>query len=272
MVEREMDLPVRVVQITDTHLFRDPRAALLKLNTQDSFEKVMELVIQNESDIDVVLGTGDIAQDASREAYLRFAQAMQPLNAPFYWIPGNHDHRQVMETLEPFEHAFANLVTLGKWQIVLLDSSVAGEVYGRLHERELQHLERTLQAVARHLEVEHVLVCLHHNPVDGTAGWMSGIGLHNQDEFLAIIERHACVRAVLYGHIHQELDFVRQGVRYLCTPSTCIQFKPQVQDFTLDDVNPAYRTLLLQPDGRIDTHVIRVTGHAFEVDHTSTGY
>jgi len=272
MVKREMELPVRVVQITDTHLFRDPRAALLKLNTQDSFEKVMELVIQNEPGIDVVLGTGDIAQDASREAYLRFAQAMQPLKAPFYWIPGNHDRRAVMETLAPFEHAFTNLITLGKWQIVLLDSSVAGEVHGRLHERELQHLERTLRAVARHPEVEHVLVCLHHNPVDGSAGWMSGIGLHNQEEFLAIIERHACVRAVLYGHIHQELDFERQGVRYLCTPSTCIQFKPEVEDFTLDDVNPAYRTLLLQPDGRIDTRVIRVTGHAFEVDHTSTGY
>ncbi len=272
MVKREMELPVRVVQITDTHLFRDPRAALLKLNTQDSFEKVMELVIQNEPGIDVVLGTGDIAQDASREAYLRFAQAMQPLKAPFYWIPGNHDRRAVMETLAPFEHAFTNLITLGKWQIVLLDSSVAGEVHGRLHERELQHLERTLRAVPRHPEVEHVLVCLHHNPVDGSAGWMSGIGLRNQDEFHAIIERHACVRAVLYGHIHQELDFERQGVRYLCTPSTCIQFKPQVEDFTLDDVNPAYRTLLLQPDGRIDTQVIRVTGHAFEVDHTSTGY
>jgi Icc protein len=272
MANRDTELPVRVVQITDTHLFRDARAALLKLNTQDSFEKVMDLVIRNETSIDVVLGTGDIAQDASKEAYLRFAQAMQSLKAPFYWIPGNHDRRKVMETLSPWEHAFTNLITLGKWQIVMLDSSVLGEVHGRLHDRELQHLEKSLKAVQEHPDVEHVLVCLHHNPVEGSASWMAGIGLHNHDEFLAIIDRYSCVRAVLYGHIHQELDFKRKGVRYLCTPSTCIQFKPKVQDFTLDDVNPAYRWLSLLPDGRIESEVVRVTGYVFEVDHTSTGY
>jgi len=272
MANRDTELPVRVVQITDTHLFRDPRAALLKLNTQESFEKVMDLVIRNEASIDVVLGTGDIAQDASREAYQRFAQAMQVLPAPFYWIPGNHDRRQVMEALTPWEHAFTNLITLGKWQIIMLDSSVLGEVHGRLHERELQHLEKSLQAVQRNPDIEHVLVCLHHNPVEGSAAWMSGIGLRNHEEFLAIIDRYPSVRAVLYGHIHQALDFLRKGVRYLCTPSTCIQFKPGVQDFTLDDVSPAYRWLSLLPDGNIESEVVRVTGYDFEVDHTSTGY
>jgi len=272
MANRDTELSVRVVQITDTHLFRNPRAALLKLNTQDSFEKVMDLVIRNETSIDVVLGTGDIAQDASREAYERFAQAMQVLKAPFYWIPGNHDRRQVMEKLTPWEHAFTNLITLGKWQIIMLDSSVLGEVHGRLHERELQHLDKSLRAVQQNPLIEHVLVCLHHNPVEGSATWMSGIGLRNHDEFLAIIDQYACVRAVLYGHIHQELDFQRKGVRYLCTPSTCIQFKPDVQDFTLDNVNPAYRWLSLQPDGNIESEVVRVTGYIFEVDHTSTGY
>ena len=263
---------MRVVQITDTHLFGDARVALLKLNTQDSFEKVMDLVIRNETSIDVVLGTGDIAQDASPEAYLRVAQAMQSLKAPFYWIPGNHDRRQVMESLSPWEHAFTNLVTLGKWQIIMLDSSVMGEVYGCLNDRELQGLEKSLQAVQQHSEVEHVLVCLHHNPVEGSAAWMAGIGLHNNEEFLAVIDRFTCVRAVLYGHLHQELDFQRKGVRYLCTPSTCIQFKPEVQDFMLDDVNPAYRWLNLLPDGRIESEVVRVTGYVFEVDHTSTRY
>lgn len=272
MANRDAELPVKVVQITDTHLFRDSRAALLKLNTQDSFEKVMDLVIRNEASIDVVLGTGDIAQDASREAYLRFADAMQSLNAPFYWIPGNHDRRQVMESLSLYKDAFTNLITLGKWQIVMLDSSVLGEVHGRLHDRELQHLEKSLCAVQQNPAVEHAMVCLHHNPVAGSAAWMSSIGLQNQDEFLAIIDRYSSVRAVLYGHIHQELDFDRNGVRFFCTPSTCIQFKPKVQDFTLDDVNPAYRWMTLHPDGRIDSEVVRVTDYVFEVDHSSTGY
>jgi Icc protein len=101
---------------------------------------------------------------------------------------------------------------------------------------------------------------------------MNDIGLHNQDEFNAMVDRFASIRAVVYGHIHQELDFLREGVRYFCTPSTCIQFKPEVEDFALDDLSPAYRWFDLYSDGRIASGVERVTGYVFDVDHESTGY
>lgn len=272
MTRETAGAPVRVVQITDTHLFRDPRAALLKLNTQDSFEKVVELMTTKESSIDLILATGDIAQDASKEAYVRFGDAMQPFAAPFYWIPGNHDRRRVMEGLDCYQDAFCNLVSLSNWQFILLDSSVVGEVHGHLSDRELVHLEKSLETAQNDPAIDHVMVCLHHNPIPGTASWMEGIGLHNDAAFLSIIDRFEIVRTVVYGHIHQELDFIRNKVRFFCTPSTCIQFKPEVTDFTLDDVNPAYRWLNLYTDGRIESAIERVTAYEFEVDHTSKGY
>lgn len=272
MTREAAGAPVRVVQITDTHLFRDPRAALLKLNTQYSFEKVVELMAAKEANIDLILATGDIAQDASVEAYLRFGDAMQSFQAPFYWIPGNHDRRRVMENLDQYQDAFTNLVSLSNWQVIMLDSSVVGEVHGHLSERELIHLEQSLQAAQSNPQIEHCLVCLHHNPVPGSAQWMDGIGLRNDKAFLGIIDRFEFVRAVVYGHIHQELDFTRNDVRYFCTPSTCIQFKPEVTEFSLDDVSPAYRWLNLFEDGRIESEIERVTGYEFEVDHTSKGY
>ena len=225
-----------------------------------------------EDSIDLILATGDIAQDASVEAYLRFGDAMQPFQAPFYWIPGNHDRRRVMERLEKYQDAFANLANLSNWQVILLDSSVVGEVHGHLSERELLHLERSLQAAQSNPQIEHCLVCLHHNPVPGSAVWMEGIGLHNDKAFLAIVDRFEIVRAVVYGHIHQELDFKRKDVRYFCTPSTCIQFKAEVTEFALDDVSPAYRWFNLHSNGHIESAVERVTGYEFEVDHTSQGY
>ena len=272
MTRENAEAPVRVVQLTDTHLFRDPGAALLKLNTQDSFEKVMDLIGANETAIDLVLATGDIAQAASREAYLRFGDAMRAIDAPFYWIPGNHDRRRVMENLEHYQQAFHNLAEIDNWQVIMLDSSVAGEVHGHLGEREMAHLENSLAAATANPAIDHVLVCLHHNPVPGSAGWMNDIGLHNDEDFLSVIDRFGIVRAVVYGHIHQELDFERKGIRYFCTPSTCIQFRPDVMDFTLDELNPAYRWFNLHRDGRIESGVERVTGHVFEVDHSSTGY
>lgn len=268
---KQTQTPVRILQITDSHLFRDPTSALLRLNTQYSFEKVLELVDTRESQIDIVLATGDIAQDASVEAYLRFGRAMDALGAPFYWIPGNHDCRATMGKVPSYEKACTRLIKIGNWQIIMLDSSVTGEVYGYLPENELINLENSLLASADDPTISHTMVCLHHNPVPGTARWMQDIGLHNQDKFLKIVDRFNSVRAVVYGHIHQELDFLRNDVRYFCTPSTCIQFKPAVTDFALDDINPAYRWFDLHRDGTISSAVERVAGF-FEVDHSSTGY
>ncbi len=267
----QTETPVRILQITDSHLFRDPTAALLRLNTQHSFEKVLELVGSRESHIDVVLATGDIAQDASVEAYHRFGRAIDALGAPFYWIPGNHDRRAIMEKVPSYEKASTRLIKTQNWQIIMLDSSVTGEVHGHLSAKELDHLEKSLQAADVDQDIDHTIVCLHHNPVPGSAQWMNGIGLHNQDEFLSIVDRFSSVRAVVYGHIHQELDFLRNNVRYFCTPSTCIQFKPEVTDFALDDVNPAYRWFDLHRNGAINSAVERVAGF-FEVDHSSSGY
>jgi len=268
MIDKAGNRTVRLVQITDTHLYGDSDAQLLKMNTQDSFEYVLRLVAQNEAHVDAFVITGDIAQDASKQAYLRFDACMKRFSAPYYWIPGNHDHRSVMADIPQCRSAGDKRIVLGNWQILMLDTSIPGEVHGRLADRELQFLDRELG----NDDVDHSLVCLHHNPIPGSASWMDGIGLENAEAFLEIVRGHASVRSVVYGHIHQHLDFVQDGVRFLCTPSTCIQFKPGVEDFTLDELSPAYRWLELEADGSLRTGVERVTDFEFALDHSAGGY
>ena len=67
-------------------------------------------------------------------------------------------------------------------------------------------------------------------------------------------------------------DFTIAGIRFFCTPSTCIQFKPEVIDFALDEVNPGYRRLKLYSDGKIESEVIRIDGSEFRPDFNSEGY
>lgn len=262
--------PIRLVQITDTHLYGSATGTLLKMNTGKSFDSVLDLVDKQEEEIDLILATGDIAQDSTVTAYRQFIEGMARLEAPFRWIPGNHDSASVM--LEVDGKASGKEVRINNWQILFLDSSVEGQVHGRLTPAELQFLEAALEAVAQDTSVEHSLICLHHNPVKGTAAWMQDIGLHNSDEFFAVIGRFAKCRCVVYGHIHQELDFEYQGVRCLCAPSTCIQFKPDVTNFALDRRNPGYRALKLFGNGDIQTQVSRITGFESTADFRSTGY
>jgi Icc protein len=87
-----------------------------------------------------------------------------------------------------------------------------------------------------------------------------------------IIEQYPGVKGVLWGHVHQEVDYLRNGLRMLATPSTCIQFAGNSDDFKVDDLPPGLRHLQLQPDGSINTQVHRVTDRSFTVDLASSGY
>jgi len=264
--------PLRLLQITDTHLYTDPDAALLGLNTQDSFVRVVDLMASQQPEPDWIVATGDIAQDASVAAYHRFADTISRLPAPFSWIPGNHDRRSVMISTPAFKTAFVEQVKLANWRIIMLDTSVPGEVHGLLSAHELAHLDASLARAVHSDTPMHCLVCLHHNPVPGTAGWMQDIGLHNADALIEILQRYDNVRGVVYGHIHQTLDFEAHGLRFFCTPSTCIQFKPGVKDFALDLRSPAYRWFDLHADGRIDTQVERLQDYDVKVDQQAGGY
>ena len=264
--------PIHLVQITDTHLYSGSAATLLKMNTQDSLNHVIDLVKIKESTIDLILATGDIAQDASFDAYNNFSKAISELGAPYRWIPGNHDNIAMMELISAVTDACERVITINNWQILMLDTSILGQVHGRLADKELQLIDTTLTAAQNDAEVEHCLVCLHHNPISGGAVWMHDIGLENGEEFSDRLARFDKVRAIVYGHIHQELDFMHDQHRCFCTPSTCLQFKPNAIDFTLDNVNPGYRNFKLFEDGRIESEVYRVTGSDFEADYSSLGY
>ncbi|MCH8552288.1 MAG: 3',5'-cyclic-AMP phosphodiesterase [Natronospirillum sp.] len=259
--------PWRLVQITDPHLFGDPSRRLQGMDTRESFAAVSELVRAERSHIDLILGTGDIAQDGSEEAYQLFHDESFKLAPDMVWIPGNHDEAARMQALPFGEQCHRKIVDNEHWRIVLLDSSVPRNVHGFLEDAELEFLDEALETAGN----RHILVALHHHPIPSGSAWLDNHILRNTEPFHRLISKHEEVRAVLWGHIHQHVDKVIDGVHYLATPSTCIQFAPNQFDFKLDDKPPGYRWLDLWPDGHIDTDISRVDVH-IDVDLAGTGY
>ena len=257
-----------IVQITDPHLFADAQGRLLGMNTRDSLEKVIDKVLAEQPQIDLLLITGDLTQDGSVASYQAFQQMSARIKAPTRWFAGNHDEPLVMEAVAKGTDLLEQVVDIGAWRVILLNSAVPGTVPGRLADAELELLERSLQAAPE----RHHLICLHHHPISIDCKWMEPIGLRNADALFAITDRYPQARALLWGHIHQEIDQSLGELRLLATPSTCIQFKPRSDDFALDDLPPGYRWLRLQPNGKIETAVSRVEGYAFKPDFSSDGY
>lgn len=258
----------RVVQITDSHLFADPAECLQGMPTSESLAAVVESVLAEQRDVRLLLATGDISQDGSIESYRQFAAQVDAIGAPMRWLPGNHDEVPVLQEATGSKDWAQPVFDLPGWKVLLLDSTIPGAVYGYLREDQLQLLENTLAAVTD----SRVLVCLHHHPFPSGSRWLDRIGLHNMDEFFAVLDRFDNVGAVLWGHIHQEMDRVRNGVRLLGSPSSCIQFAPDSEDYSLDDRQPGYRWLDLHADGRIETGISRLQQPGWQVDLSGNGY
>jgi Icc protein len=209
-----------------------------------------------------------LSQDGSVESYQAFRQLSAQIAAPARWLPGNHDELPQMAEAAQQSDFLEPVIDIGQWRITLLDSAVPGSVPGYLQDAQLQLLAQALSEAPQ----RHHLICLHHHPVSIDCAWMEPIGLRNPEALFAVLGRFPQVRAVLWGHIHQMFDQVREGVRLLASPSTCIQFAPGSEDFQLDDLPPGYRWLRLHDDGRLETGISRVTGFAFEVDLGGEGY
>ena len=143
---------------------------------------------------------------------------------------------------------------LGAWRMIFLSTFGEGEVGGALGEGELSRMAATLGNYPR----EHALICMHHPPLPMGSAWLDTPGLRRADAFLRIVRRHANVRAVLWGHVHQASDRILGGVRFLSAPSTCSQFLPQSDEFKIDSRPPGMRWLNLEPDGGLATEVVRV--------------
>jgi Icc protein len=151
--------------------------------------------------------------------YLRFKSILGQLQKPVLCVPGNHDEPDAMRaSLSDAPFQYCGTRRLGEWQLILLDSYDPGHVGGRLTEGELSRLDAALAQVPAHALLCHV-------------------------------------RGILWGHVHQVYEAERNGVRLFATPSTGAQFLPHSDRYAVDSRPPAYRTLDLQADGRIESEV-----------------
>ncbi|MEO0853961.1 MAG: phosphodiesterase [Cyanobacteria bacterium J06648_11] len=273
------EAPLYIVQITDCHLFANPKRQLLGVETESTLQSTLATVSALNPFPDVVLMTGDLSQDGSVLSYARLRHHLRAaVPADIYWLAGNHDRLAAMKEelssnpdldaavprrqghhAQPHQRHRMHgddVFSRQGWTFILLNSQIPGKDSGRLSAETLQFLESELERAAA--SDQHVSVCLHHPPFSMTSEWLDTTALHDPEQLFDVLDRFPNVRAVIFGHVHQEFRTVRRGVTYLSCPSTCIQFKPGSNEFTLDLIPPAFRQLWFYPEGSIDTQLVRL--------------
>ena len=260
---------LKILQITDMHLFEDPNSTLLGVNTEQSFLATLEKAKSESWPPDLIFFTGDISQDSTEAAYTRLIEHISPLNIPCYTLPGNHDIPQILSaTLNKpplFSQAFLHTEN---WLFAFLDSATPNEEGGTLKDHEVVALEKEIQ---QHPD-KNVLICLHHQVIEVGSEWLDTMLTVNTSSLFDLMKNTPAIKGIIHGHAHQEFESIIGSIPIWGCPSTCFQFAPHSKEFALGNEAPGYRWLKLTDNGKIETAVVRLDEALTSLEKTATGY
>lgn len=229
----ERDPALTVVQISDTHLCRE---ATDRADGPDrQLDRAIDLAVECAPDL--VLLTGDIADDGSEEACRRVRTAIDRLGAPILAVPGNHDCRDAVRSVfGPSDELVA-----GGWRILLADTFVPDRISGRVD----------ADALLRRLGPDSdrpTLLALHHPPIGtSTKEWFV---LEGGDALVAGLSGRSDVRIVASGHLHQAFNVVSAGISYIGCSSTWYSLAHRNEEYRPDGGHVGATAYRLHPDGK----------------------
>lgn len=250
-----MDSPLVILQISDLHILAESGKSLSGIETEQSFIQLLAHAHNKHQKIDLLLVTGDLAQDPCQSSYQRIYQALKKYQTRTVCLPGNHDDFTLMQKIIKGKQVNCDKQLQFKhWQIICLNSKKNGATGGHLSLSELNYLIETLD---KHPDL-NTLITVHHPPILTNSLWMDTMIIDNSHELFSLLKKHPQVKAISCGHIHQEMEHIKDNKLILGTPSTCFQFKPLSAEYALDHTKPGYRVFSLHANGIVDSKIYRI--------------
>lgn len=216
---------MNIIQITDTHLFKDDNKKMYGVNTNFNFYQVIDKIKKYQSVIpDCLILTGDISQDESRESYQKIVKKLEEIGIKTYWIPGNHDNIELMESVFSQSKLFYKVrkISFNYWDFVFLNTKIEHADSGFLHQSELTALETELN----HIEnTKNVAIIMHHHPIEVKTPLIDRFILKNSADFFEIIKFRQNVKLIICGHVHGDYSLKYKDIHIESSPATCLQWK-----------------------------------------------
>ncbi|CAB4720636.1 MAG: metallophosphoesterase [Actinobacteria bacterium] len=214
--------------------------------------------------IDLVVVTGDLADDGSAQGYAELLAQVGAFaaerGAPLICSTGNHDDRSAFTAALGSGHLhggadLGRLAPLGTTRaassevagvrIVTLDSLVPGHAHGHLDAEQLGWL-------AEQLAVPHpggTVLALHHPPISIRPHAFEDVVLDNPTDLAAVIAG-SDVHIVLCGHLHAQVSGYLAGVPVWVTPGVVTRLDLTTRPHLVRGVTGAGASVVdLTPDG-----------------------
>jgi len=238
---------VKVIQISDTHLFADDELAMFGTKSNLTFKKVMRKIIdEDRHDADMIFLTGDISQDETQESYQKIAHDLSDLNLPIYWIPGNHDNLAQVESVFLKARNFnrKSSLSLPHWHLIFLNTKIDGRDDGLLSLSELKRLKNEILTSPVN---KKIAIIMHHHPAPVGTPLIDNYILQNNKDFWDIVTRTK-VELIICGHVHGDYQFEYNNVMIESSPATCLQWEKGAKDLKTD-MRIGYKIYHFKQDG-----------------------
>ncbi len=204
-----------VVQISDTHLRAAPHTPVDK-DPDASLSATIEAVRHIPADLIVL--TGDLADDGSIAALSRVRDLVDQIAAPSVAVAGNHDNGANVVAI----FGTADTIDLGSWRVLAVDSVVPGQDHGTVDVAALvDRLDR--------LDDRPTVLAIHHPPVSPSTHPM--FQLTGAEQMLSELRGRPQVRAVISGHLHQAFDCHVGDLRVCGAPSSYYAIEHEGDDY-----------------------------------------
>ncbi|MCP4415173.1 MAG: hypothetical protein GY805_01030 [Chloroflexi bacterium] len=238
---------VYFAHISDSHIGPTADYSRHGHRPQPCVERAVEIINSLPMSPDFVIHTGDVVTEPNVQAYLRAADIFAPLKMPTYFANGNHDRaRDILrhlpmgsrQTLSKNPDVLSYAFEVKGYRFLVLDARGPNEIdpHGVLSESQLALVRAEATAVGPPLTI-----FIHFPPLPINSIWMdahllvvNGVQLHE-----ALLPARERLRGVFYGHVHQSLQTMRDGILYTAVPSLFSQFAAWPNDTVMRE-DPAY--------------------------------
>ncbi len=253
---------VYFVHISDSHFGPTAEFSRHGYQPQPCVERAVEIINNLPMRPDFVVHTGDVVTDPDEASYQRAAAVFSQLQMPVYFVTGNHDrsrdihqfmtlgpHQPLSDDPDVLSYAFA----VKGYRFVVLDARGPDEIdpHGLLSEAQMAVVRAEATAVGPPLTI-----FMHFPSLPMNSTWMdlnmpvlNGAAFHQ-----ALLPARERLRGVFYGHVHQSMQTVKDGIVYTAVPSLFAQFNAWPgDDFVREDPDylPGFNFVHLLPEQTI---------------------
>lgn len=216
-------VPLKILQITDTHLFKNNDDELFGVKPNVQLKKLVDHLLMLNLTIDRIFLTGDVSQDMSAESYQYAISQLSRLNTLVFWIPGNHDDMKIMShelNCPRYFQAPAYFKTYDQ-SFIFLNTKYKDVDSGYFSDEDKDFIE---EVMSRSVKNEKVSLVMHHHPIKTGTPLIDKYILENNEVFWEVMDRHPKIKHIICGHVHGDYTLKRNDVTVHASMASCFQF------------------------------------------------